>query len=162
MMAAWWSALPKQFGKMRFCRGIGGVTGEIDTASGPIIVFDGECVLCSANAQFVLKYDRAGRFRLAAMQGEAGAALMARHGINPADPETFIVVDGDKVTRNSDAALMIAAGMGWPWKAAKVFWIIPRGLRDAIYGLVARKRYRIFGRRETCWMPDAKQAERVL
>lgn len=138
------------------------MTNEIDTASRPIIVFDGECALCSANAGFVLKHDRAGYFRLAAMQGDAGAALMTRHGIDPADPETFIVVNGDRVTRNSDAALMIAAGLGWPWKAASALRIIPRGLRDAVYGFVARNRYRIFGRCETCWVPDAEQAGRVL
>ena len=135
---------------------------EASTAAGPIIVFDGLCVLCSANAQFVLRYDRAGHFRLAAMQGEAGSALMARPGIDPADPETFIIVNGEDVMRNSDAALAIATGLGWPWKAAGVFKLVPRVVRDAVYRLVARNRYRIFGKREQCWVPTPEQAERVL
>lgn len=134
----------------------------MDQPDHPVIVFDGECVLCSANAQFILKHDRSGHFRLAVMQGEAGEALMARHDIDPADPETFIVVHGDQVTRNSDAALAIATGLGWPWKAAAVLRVIPRVLRDAAYRLIARNRYRIFGKREQCWVPTPDQAGRVL
>lgn len=84
----------------------------------PIILFDAECVLCSANAQFILHYDRACHFRLAAMQGEVGAALFRRHGIDPADPDTIIVVDGDHALRDSDAVIAIYAGLGWPWRVA--------------------------------------------
>ena len=83
-----------------------------------IIVFDAECLLCSANAQFILKHDRQGRFLLASMQGEVGSALYRRFGIDPADPDTLIVVEGDRVRRDSDAILAIWAGLGWPWCAA--------------------------------------------
>jgi predicted DCC family thiol-disulfide oxidoreductase YuxK len=75
----------------------------------PIILFDAECVLCSANAQFVLTHDRARHFRLAAMQGKVGAALCRRFGINPADPDTIIVVQGDRALRDSDAVLAVCA-----------------------------------------------------
>jgi predicted DCC family thiol-disulfide oxidoreductase YuxK len=128
----------------------------------PVIVFDGECVLCSANAQFVLRHDRAGHFRLASMQSEAGAALYRRFGIDPADPETMIVVEGGRALRDSDAVLAVWRGLGWPWKAAGVFAAVPRALRDPLYRWVARNRYRLFGRRETCWMPSADQRERIL
>ena len=90
---------------------------HITEHDGPIIVFDAECILCSANAQFVLTRDRVGRFRLASMQGEAGSALFRRHGIDPADPDTLIVVDGDRVLRDSDAILSIYAGL----------WLAPAG-----------------------------------
>ena len=86
-------------------------------ADHPVIVFDAQCVLCSANAQFVLKHDRREHFRLASMQGEVGAALFRRFGIDPADPETIILVEGDSVRLNSDAILAIYAGLGWPWRA---------------------------------------------
>lgn len=131
-------------------------------SSGPIIVFDAECILCSANAQFVLRHDRERRFRLASMQNEAGAALYRRFGIDPANPETLIVVEGDEALRDSDAVLAIYAGLGWPWKAFSVLRLIPRGLRDPLYLFIARNRYRIFGRRETCWVPPADYAGRVL
>ncbi|WP_404403954.1 thiol-disulfide oxidoreductase DCC family protein [Pelagibacterium halotolerans] len=128
----------------------------------PIIVFDAQCVLCSANAHFVLKHDKAGHFYLASMQGEVGAKLYRKLGIDPSDPETMVVVDGDSALRNSDAVLAIYAELGWPWRAMSIFRVVPRVVRDAIYRLVARNRYRLFGRRETCWVPRADQAGRVL
>lgn len=129
---------------------------------GPIIVFDALCVLCSANAHFVLKYDKAGHFRLAAMQGGVGAALFRRFDIDPTDPETMIMVDGDMVLRNSDAVLAIYAGLGWPWRLAGIFKLVPRFLRDPVYRLIARNRYRLFGKRTECWVPSADQQDRVL
>ena len=132
------------------------------TGAHPIVVFDGDCVLCSANARFILRRDRRRRFRLATMQGQAGAALMARFGIDPLDPETFILVEGERVRRNSDAALAIAEGLGWPWRALGVLRIVSRPVRDAVYRLVARNRYRWFGRRERCFVPTAEQADRIL
>lgn len=128
----------------------------------PIILFDAECVLCSANAQFILRHDRAHRFRLAAMQGEVGAALFRRHGIDPADPDTIIVVDGDHALRDSDAVIAIYAGLGWPWRVAAGARIVPRALRDPVYRWVARHRYRLFGKRATCWLPHPEDADRVL
>ena len=130
--------------------------------SGPIIVFDAQCILCSANAQFVLRHDRARRFRLASMQNETGAALYRRFGIDPANPETLILVRGDEALRDSDAVLAIYAGLGWPWKVLSVLRLVPPFLRNPLYLWVARNRYRIFGRRETCWVPPADYADRVL
>jgi predicted DCC family thiol-disulfide oxidoreductase YuxK len=128
----------------------------------PIIVFDAECLLCSANAQFVLDHDRQGRFLLASMQGEAGSALYRRFGIDPADPNTLIVVDGDRVRRDSDAILAIWSGLGWPWRAGAMFRLVPRLLRDPVYRWVARNRYRLFGKRDTCWLPDPAFRDRLL
>jgi predicted DCC family thiol-disulfide oxidoreductase YuxK len=120
------------------------------------------CVLCSANAQFVLKYDRKGHFRLASMQSDAGAALYRKFGIDPADPESMIVVDGDSALRNSDAVLAIYAALGWPWRLATAARLVPQPIRDTVYGWIARNRYRLFGKRETCWLPSAEQADRLL
>jgi predicted DCC family thiol-disulfide oxidoreductase YuxK len=128
----------------------------------PIIVFDAECLLCSVNAQFVLNHDRRGRFLLASMQGEAGSALYRRFGIDPADPDTLIVVEGDRVRRDSDAILAIWAGLGWPWRAGAMFRLVPRLLRDPVYRWVARNRYRLFGRRDTCWLPHPAFRDRML
>jgi len=127
-----------------------------------IVLFDAECVLCSANAQFILTYDRARRFRLASMQGEVGAALFRAHGMDPANPDTILLIDGDIVRRDSDAVLAIYAGLGWPWRIAAAARIIPRPLRDPVYRWVARHRYRLFGKRATCWVPRPEHADRVL
>jgi predicted DCC family thiol-disulfide oxidoreductase YuxK len=129
---------------------------------GPIIVFDAMCVLCSANAAFVLRHDRNGRFRLASMQGEVGAALYRRFGIDPANPETLIVVEGYRAIRDSDAVLAIWAGLDRPWNWLAAFRSVPHALRDPIYRWVARHRYRLFGMRETCWLPTPEQARRIL
>jgi len=130
--------------------------------SRPIIVFDAECLLCSANAQFVLDHDQRGRFLLASMQGEAGSALYRRFGIDPANPDTLIVVEGDRARRDSDAILAIWAGLGWPWRAGAIFRLVPRLLRDSVYRWVARNRYRLFGRRDACWLPDPAFRDRLL
>lgn len=129
---------------------------------GPIIVFDAMCVLCSANAQFVLNHDKEGRFRLASMQNDVGAALYRQCGIDPANPETLILVDGNRVLRDSDAVLAIYAGLGWPWRIIALLRLMPRLIRDPIYRWIARNRYKIFGRRETCWLPTPEQAHRIL
>jgi predicted DCC family thiol-disulfide oxidoreductase YuxK len=128
----------------------------------PVIVFDGQCVLCSANAQFILRRDRRRLFRLAAMQGEAGATLLRANGLDPADPETLIVVDGDRVLRDSDAILYIYRSLGWPWRAAAAASVVPQSWRDAAYRWVARNRYAWFGKREQCWVPEAADRDRIL
>jgi predicted DCC family thiol-disulfide oxidoreductase YuxK len=128
----------------------------------PIIVFDGDCVFCSANAQFVLRHDNRHYFRLAAMQGEVGTALYARFGIDPKDPESMIVVTGDRVQRDSDGVLAIYSGLGWPWRAMAVFALVPRFIRDPVYRWVARNRYRLFGRREMCFVPKPEHTRYVL
>lgn len=130
--------------------------------AGPIILFDAECILCSANAQFVLTHDRKKRFRLAAMQGEVGSGLYRRFGIDPTNPDSIIVVDGNKMLRDSDAVLAIYAGLGWPWRALAVFRLVPRFIRDPLYLFVARNRYRIFGKRESCWLPSPDYRDRLL
>lgn len=128
----------------------------------PIIVFDAECVLCTANARFVLRYDRRGHFQLASMQGAVGTALYRRFDIDPTDPETLIVVSGDKALRDSAAVFAIWSGLGWPWRALTIFRAVPPALRDPLYRFIARNRYRLFGKRLTCWIPSPEQADRVL
>ena len=131
-------------------------------AGRPIVVFDALCPLCSANARFILRHDRRARFRLASMQSAAGAALYRRFGLDPANPETLILVEGDRLRRDSDAVLAICSGLGWPWKLAGLARLVPPFLRDPVYRWVARHRYRLFGKRETCWLPDPSLRDRLL
>jgi predicted DCC family thiol-disulfide oxidoreductase YuxK len=128
----------------------------------PIILFDAQCVLCSANAQFILKHDRRARYRLAAMQGDVGAALFRQHGIDPTNPDTILMIEGDRVLRDSDAVIAIYTGLGWPWRMAGLALLAPKALRDPVYRWVARNRYHLFGKRETCWVPGAEFATRIL
>ena len=127
-----------------------------------IVLFDAECVLCSANAQFILTHDKRHAMRLASMQGEVGAELFRKHGMDPADPQSILLIDGDTVYRDSDAVLGIYARLGWPWRLVSFARIVPRALRDPAYRWLARNRYRLFGKRETCWMPRPEDADRLL
>ncbi|HZG09280.1 MAG TPA: thiol-disulfide oxidoreductase DCC family protein [Allosphingosinicella sp.] len=129
---------------------------------GPIVLFDAECVLCSANAQFILKHDKAGRFHLAAMQGEVGKALFRRHGLDPADPTSILVIEGKRARKDSDAVLAIYEGLGFPWRLASLLRVVPRFARDSVYRLVARHRYRMFGKRASCWVPAERFRSRLL
>jgi predicted DCC family thiol-disulfide oxidoreductase YuxK len=125
-------------------------------------VFDGECVLCSANARFVLRRDRRRRFRLTTAQGALGEALYRHFGLPSDRYETMLLIESGRLRTESDAALAIAEGLGWPWRAAAAARLIPRPLRDAAYRLVARNRYRLFGRRHLCWTPGAADLDRIL
>lgn len=133
----------------------------IDTQR-PIIVFDAVCPLCSAHARFVLKHDRRRRFRIAPMQSDTGAALLRRFGNDPGDPETLLLVDKGRPLRDSDAILAILRGLGWPWRLAGAAGLLPQRLRDRLYRWLARNRYRLFGRRESCWRPDPELGDRIL
>jgi predicted DCC family thiol-disulfide oxidoreductase YuxK len=133
-----------------------------DRPEGPIILFDAECVLCSGNARSVLKHDRIGRFRLASMQSDAGAAIYRQHGMDPRNPSSMLVVEGDRVRQDSDAVLSIYEGLGLPWRLFGALRIVPAFLRDPVYRWVARNRYRLFGKRETCWLAPPEYRDRLL
>lgn len=128
----------------------------------PIILFDAECVLCSVNAQFVLRHDAAGYFRLASMQGDVGAEIYRRHGMDPKNPASLLVVEGERVRQDSDAILSIYEALGLPWRLLGVLRIIPAFLRDPVYRFAARNRYRWFGKREECWMAPPEYGDRFL
>lgn len=130
-------------------------------AAGAIIVFDGVCVLCNGWVRFLLKHDRKGRYRFAAMQGEAGQSLLAAHGLDPHDPSSFLLVEGGQAWRNTDAIRRVIAGLGGSWRIAHALVLLPRPLRDALYRLVARNRYRLFGV-TTCHVPDAAERRRFI
>lgn len=96
------------------------------------------------------------------MQGEVGAALYRRFGIDLSNPDTLIVVTSDAALRDTDAVFAIWYGLGWPWRTLTALKVVPRFIRDRVYRLIARNRYRLFGKRETCWLPTREQADRVL
>ena len=134
----------------------------IDGRQGAIILFDAVCVLCSANAQFVLRHDKVGRFWLASMQGERGAAICRKHGMDPQSPSSLLLVEGDRVRRDSDAVLSIYEGLGYPWRLLGILRLVPPMLRDPVYRWVARNRYRLFGKRTACWIAPAEYRGRLL
>lgn len=134
----------------------------------PIVLYDGVCGLCNRLVQFLLKHDSDGRLLFASLQSEFAERVLTRHGIDPSDLDTVqVVLDYDqpeeRVLGRSDAILRAGEELGKPWSIlATSARIVPRALRDMIYRLVARNRYRVFGKYETCMLPDPEQRHRFL
>lgn len=132
---------------------------------GPIVLFDGECNLCNTSVLFIIRHDRKGAFRFASLQGAYGRKLLTSLGMAEATPDTFdtfLLQDNGKVYQKSEGALRTLRRLGLPWSLSYVFMILPAGFRDAVYGYVARNRYRWFGKREECYLPTPELKARFL
>lgn len=126
-----------------------------------VILYDGVCIFCSRWVRFVIARDTARRFRFTPIQSGYGTRLARAFGIDPDDPDTNAVVHGGVAYMKSDAALTVLSHLpGWGW--TRTLFAVPKPLRDAVYSLIARNRYRIFGKYETCFVPDADMRARVL
>lgn len=126
-----------------------------------IILYDGVCIFCSSWVRFVASRDVAKRFRFTPIQSDYGTRLAQHFGIDPNAPDTNAVIHGGEAYFKSDAALTVLSQLPrWGW--ARVLVAVPAALRNPVYNLVARNRYRIFGRSEVCMVPDASLRERVI
>ncbi len=126
-----------------------------------VILYDGVCIFCSRWVRFVIARDTARRFRFTPIQSDYGTRLAKAFGIDPDDPDTNAVVHGGIARMKSDAALTVLSLLpGWGW--TRMLFAVPKPLRDAVYGVIARNRYKIFGKYETCFVPDAEMRARVL
>jgi predicted DCC family thiol-disulfide oxidoreductase YuxK len=128
----------------------------------PIIIFDGLCVMCSRSAQFVLRHDRRGAYRLLAAQTPLGHALYVHYGLDPHDYESMVLIADGAPAFKSEAGIRIAQGLGLPWSLAAILRVLPRDWRDRLYDVLARNRFRLFGRRDTCYRPDPRWTVRFL
>jgi predicted DCC family thiol-disulfide oxidoreductase YuxK len=123
-----------------------------------LVLYDGVCGLCNRLLQFLLRHDHRGVFSFAALQSKVGQSVVERSGGNPGELTSFYVVAdyqtaASRVLTRSDAALFVAGALGWPWKVAHVMRFVPRGIRDRAYDVMARSRYRVFGRYDRCLVP---------
>ena len=131
----------------------------------PLLFFDGTCGLCDGFVQFVLARDRAERFHFAPLQGERAHRELARHGADADLLDTVYVLagpgtPGERLLYRSDAVLFVLSQLPWPWRWMGAARVLPRALRDGAYALVARHRYRVFGRREACRIPSPAERAR--
>ena len=127
-----------------------------------LILFDGVCNLCSALVQFVIRNDQAAKFRFATIQSEIGKEIFQSHGLDASDLQTFVFIADGRMFVRSDAAIEVVSRFGGGWRTFKIFRFVPRMVRDAIYSIIARNRYRWFGRKEVCMVPTADIRERFL
>ncbi len=146
--------------------------GRVADSPHPVLLYDGVCGLCNRLVQFVLRRDPAGVFRFAALQSPLAERILGRHGMNPRDLDTLYVVvhteQSDEILLpRSDAVIFILRRLGG---AARAFWriagfllqLFPRVLRDWGYGIIARRRYRMFGRYDSCPLPTEETRSRFL
>lgn len=128
----------------------------------PIVVFDGVCALCSATTQFILTHDRERRLRFVVAQSSLGQALYRHFGLKSEDFETIILLENGAPLTKSDSAIRILELVGQPWSLLRFCRIAPRSLRDTLYDVVARHRYRWFGVRQNCFLPSAADRARFI
>jgi predicted DCC family thiol-disulfide oxidoreductase YuxK len=135
------------------------VAGAVD---GPVVLFDGVCNLCHAGVRTIVRLDRRGRIRFAPLQSDVGQALLARHGLPTDYFDSLVLVAGGEAYTGSTAVLRICRHLDGPLPLLYPLVYLPAGLRERGYDLVADYRYRVFGRKDRCTVPDERVRERFL
>lgn len=132
----------------------------------PILLFDGECLLCDSAVRWIVRHDRRALFRFATLRSQAARDALAAAGAHEPLPDSMVLIDAWKgrprVLLRSDAAIGIARRLGFPYALATIAAILPKALRDGAYDAVARNRRRWFGRRDTCMLPTDALRDRFL
>ena len=131
----------------------------------PVLLYDGVCGFCNKAVQTILKHDRRGELRFAALQSEFGQGVLRRHPeLEGVDSVVFVepAPGGERVYVRSDAALRVAAYLGGPWRLFLIAGVIPAPVRDFLYNLVARYRYRFFGKYDACLLPPPEVRARFI
>lgn len=127
-----------------------------------LVIFDGVCNLCTHSVRFILQHETEPLFRFATVQSPTGSRLMRDLGLDPDDAETFVLIADGRAYLRSDAAIRIARDLRGAWRWLGAIKIVPRPLRDWVYDLVARKRYRWFGRTDECMVPTEETRARFI
>lgn len=127
----------------------------------PVILFDGVCNFCDASVQFILERDPNEIFRFASLQSEAGQDLLKKYHV-PEDVDSMILIESDKVYFKSSAALRISRHLQGTWKLLYILIIVPAPVRNVVYDIIARNRYKWFGKKESCMLPSPNVRKRFL
>ncbi|HOZ85341.1 MAG TPA: thiol-disulfide oxidoreductase DCC family protein [Niabella sp.] len=126
------------------------------------ILFDGSCYLCNSAVQFVIKRDAKKVFHFASLQSPVGKQLLKSYSLPENLLDSFVYIQNQRAFIKSDAALKVVARLGYPTKILVVFIIIPKFLRDWVYDIIARNRYKIWGQKKECMMPSSELEKRIL
>jgi predicted DCC family thiol-disulfide oxidoreductase YuxK len=127
-----------------------------------LVIFDGICNFCNAATNFIINRDPTAKFTFATVQSVTGTRLLNHLGIDPDDPNTFVIIKNGEAYLKSTAALEIAKDLAGPCSTLAYLRFIPRTIRDSLYGLIARNRYTLMGKRDSCMIPTADIRARFI
>jgi predicted DCC family thiol-disulfide oxidoreductase YuxK len=128
----------------------------------PVILFDGVCNFCNYWVNFAIRHDKKKKLRFAPLQGETAAKLLPAHHIKPTDISSVILIDKGKAYTQSSASIRICKHLDGGWKLFYGLMIIPKFIRDFFYNIIARNRYKWFGKKDSCMIPPPGWKERFL
>ena len=131
-----------------------------ESFSPPVVLFDGVCKLCNGSVNFILRRDRKGRLKMAPLQSDYGRAVLEKHAMKPDLLDSIMLLEGDWLTTKSTAIIRISKYLGGAWPLCMIALVVPRFIRDFIYDIIAKNRYRWFGKYDTCRLPDADFEDR--
>ncbi len=129
---------------------------------GPVVFMDGDCALCSFGARLIARHDRARHFRICPVQSITGRAVLRHFGLNPTDPDTWLLLMDGKAYTSLDAVIRAGRRVGGPGSLLQPLRLLPRPLQDWLYRRIARNRYRLFGRADICAIPDPALRARLI
>jgi len=132
----------------------------LDSLEKPLLLFDGVCNLCNGFVRFVVKFDAEGAVLFAPLQSDVGQAFLTRHGMATEDFDSLVLVEDGEYYTKSTAVLRVARRLDGPLPLLYPVRHLPRRLRDRVYDLVANNRYRLFGKKESCPVPEPELRER--
>lgn len=126
-----------------------------------IILFDGECNFCDQSVQFIIKRDPNEHFKFASLQSDIGKKLMNKYNA-PSDIDSFVLIECNNCYFKSSAALRVCKNLKGAWKLSYFLLVVPKPLRDFFYGIIAKNRYKWFGKTESCKLPSPEERKRFL
>ncbi len=128
----------------------------------PVLLFDGVCNLCNGSVKFIIERDHKKLFMFASLQSEKGQEYLRKFNLPTDNFDSFVLVEGDQYYTKSTAALKVFSRFGGLWNLLKILLWIPAFLRNPFYSIVAKNRYKWFGKQESCWLPTPELQSRFL
>ena len=127
-----------------------------------IVLYDGVCNFCNSSVKFILKHERSNELKFAALQSDIGREILEEHGEKSTDFDSIILMDEGRLFKKSRAAFRIAKHLKYPYAAFNVIGVLPAFFTDFFYDLVAKNRYKIFGRSDACMLPSPEMRMRFI
>lgn len=131
-------------------------------AKARVIYFDGVCNLCNGFVRFIIRHERGSRLKFASLQSPPGIEAKKQASISEVDISTILFDNGEKILKKSEAVFAIASHLRTPYSWTRIFYILPQALTDRVYNVVAKNRYRWFGKEESCLVPTGDIKDRFL